>query len=145
MEVNLESGHPAEFSANGSHGVWAQEGKHTYLHILTVHLDDFCSRGSAWDTWQNLEILKTGPWDSAPAEAAWVDFRGDWGNQQKIVGFPPSSPSPSHPVTCSLLLPPTLPQGCELEPLFGECGLVGGPSGPHKYFNHDMVQPPTCA
>ena len=26
----------------------------------------------------------------------------------------------------------------------GECGVVGGPSGPHKYFQHDMEQPPFC-
>ena len=25
-QVSLEAGHPAVFSANGSHGVWAQEG-----------------------------------------------------------------------------------------------------------------------
>ncbi len=35
-------------------------------------------------------------------------------------------------------------QGCELEPLFGECGLGGGPTGPFKYFQHDFPQPPTC-
>jgi len=118
QEVSLEAGHPAVFSANGSHGVWAQEGKHTYLHILTVHLDDFCGRGTAWDTWKNLEFIETGDWDSFPADLSWVDFRGDWGNQLKM--------------------------GCQLEPLFGECGVVGGPSGPHKYFQHDMEQPPFC-
>ena len=29
-------------------------GTHNYLHILTVHLDDICGRGTAWDTWNNL-------------------------------------------------------------------------------------------
>ena len=29
-------------------------GKHTYLHILTVHLDDWCDRGQPWDTWDFL-------------------------------------------------------------------------------------------
>ena len=28
--------------------------------------------------------------------------------------------------------------------ILGECGVVGGPSGPHKYFQHDMEQPPSC-
>jgi len=116
--VYLEEGHPAVFSANGSHGMWAQEGTHTYLHILTVHLDDICDRGEAWRTWQNLEIHETGDWDSFIGNDSWVNFRGRWGNIQKL--------------------------GCELEPLFGECGLGGGPSGPHKYFQHDFPQPPTC-
>ena len=26
LQVSLENGHPAVFSANGSHGVWAEEG-----------------------------------------------------------------------------------------------------------------------
>ena len=29
-------------------------GKHNYLHILTIHLDDFCEKGEAWNSWQNL-------------------------------------------------------------------------------------------
>eukprot|EP00092_Neocalanus_flemingeri_P017694 GFUD01019140.1.p1 GENE.GFUD01019140.1~~GFUD01019140.1.p1 ORF type:complete len:354 (+),score=85.06 GFUD01019140.1:245-1306(+) len=118
QELLLEEGHPAVFSANGSHGVWAEEGKHTYLHILTVHLDDWCSRGQAWDTWNYLEIYETGEWDSFSGNETWVDFRGDWGNVEKM--------------------------GCEFEPIVGECGLVGGPSGPHKYFQHDFPQPPPC-
>jgi len=117
-ELFLEEGHPAVFSANGSHGVWAQEGKHTYLHILTVHLDDFCAKGTAWDTWNNLEIYETGDWDSFTGSKSWVGFRGVWGNTKKM--------------------------GCELEPIIGECGIVGGPSGPHKYFQHNFVQPPSC-
>ena len=36
-------------------------------------------------------------------------------------------------------------QGCELEPIFGQCGLTGGPSGPFKYFQHDFPQPPFCS
>ena len=99
-----------------------KKGKHTYLHILTVHLDDFCGRGTAWDTWKNLghphhdyppsssssssssswpsslspplldrsfttEFIETGDWDSFPADLSWVDFRGDWGNQLKMVSI----------------------------------------------------------
>jgi len=113
-----ETGHPVVFSANGSHGVWAGAGKHTYLHILTVHLDDWCEEGVSWDTWNNLEIIETGDWDSFTGNDTWVGFRGDWGNVEKM--------------------------NCEFEPLVGECGLVGGPTGPHKYFTHDFQQPPQC-
>ena len=31
------------------------------------------------------EILETGDWDSFPENLSWVDFRGDWGNQKKMV------------------------------------------------------------
>ena len=33
-QVSLEAGHPAVFSANGSHGVWAQEGINFFLKVL---------------------------------------------------------------------------------------------------------------
>ncbi len=29
-------------------------GKHTYLQIFTVHLDDFTDKGTLWKTWENL-------------------------------------------------------------------------------------------
>jgi hypothetical protein len=29
-------------------------GKHTYLQILTVHLDDYTDKGTMWKTWENL-------------------------------------------------------------------------------------------
>ena len=45
---------PDPGSANGSHGVWAGPGRHTYLHILTVHLEDECEAGKPWQTWDNL-------------------------------------------------------------------------------------------
>ncbi|XP_023337870.1 putative vacuolar protein sorting-associated protein TDA6 [Eurytemora carolleeae] len=116
--LDLEEGRPAVFSANGSHGVWAQPGKHTYLHILTVHLDDFCDKGVSWKSWENLKIYETGPLDQYTGEDSWINFKGRWGNIKKL--------------------------GCGLEPLIGECGLVGGPTGPHKYFKHDFQQPPAC-
>jgi len=118
-ELFLEDGHPTVFSANGSHGVWAQEGKHTYLHILTVHLDDMCAKGQAWDTWNNLEIIETrDEADSYEGAQTWVDFRGRWGNAKKM--------------------------SCEFEPIVGECGVTGGPTGPRKYFQHNFEQPPQC-
>ena len=33
---------------------YINSGKFTYLHILTVHLDDYTERGVQWQTWNNL-------------------------------------------------------------------------------------------
>ena len=33
-QVSLEAGHPAVFSANGSHGVWAQDGINFFLKMF---------------------------------------------------------------------------------------------------------------
>ena len=32
-------------------------------------------------------MLETGPWDGFTGEDAWVGFRGDWGNQKKMVNI----------------------------------------------------------
>lgn len=115
----LEEGRPSVFCANGSHGMWAMEGKHTYLQILTVHLDDYTDKGTLWKTWENLKIYETRDLDSFTGPDSWINFRGSWGNIKKM--------------------------GCELEPIFGQCGMTGGPSGPFKYFQHDFPQPPFCS
>jgi len=114
--LDLVGGRPEIFSANGSHGVWSQPGKHTYVHILTVHLDDYTERGENWNTWEHLKIYETGDLASFTGNDSWINFGGLWGNTHKLE--------------------------CELDPLIGECGLVGGPLGPQKYFNHDFEQPP---
>jgi len=116
--LDLEDGRIAVFSANGSHGTWAQPGKHTYLHILTVHLDDFTERGSRWNTWQNINIYEMGNTFTG-TNSSWLEFQGRWGNTHKLE--------------------------CDLEPLFGECGLVSGPGGPSGWkSDHDFEQPPVC-
>ena len=82
--------------------------------------------------------METGNWDSFPSELSWVDFRGDWGNQQKMVVNDNDDDNDEKETTITMtkimirrrLTPskngkltflsyyPT--QGCELEPLFGE-------------------------
>jgi hypothetical protein len=64
-------------------------GKHNYL-TLVIHLDDYCERGTAWKTWENLVFLDADiPTQDYPEELSWADFQGDWGNQQKLVIIPP--------------------------------------------------------
>ena len=55
-----------------------------------IHLDDYCERGTAWRTWQNLVFLDADfPTEHYPEELSWADFQGDWGNQQQLViGIP---------------------------------------------------------
>jgi len=116
--LDLEDGRIAVFSANGSHGTWAQPGKFTYLNILTVHLDDFTERGVQWNTWQNLVINDVvDDLNIFTDDKSWINFRGPWGNTFKLE--------------------------CDLDPIVGECGLVGGPTGPYKYFGGNFP-PPDC-
>ena len=74
------------------------------------------------------EILETGDWDSFPENLSWVDFRGDWGNQKKMVydyikdDWNDNDHIEENENKMSFLIPwhHPLSQGCELEPLFGE-------------------------
>jgi hypothetical protein len=46
----VEGTHPVAHVAWGSHGNWKDEGAHLYDEIV-CELHDYCSRGTAWDTW----------------------------------------------------------------------------------------------
>jgi hypothetical protein len=60
-------------------------GKHNYL-TLVIHLDDYCERGTAWKTWENLVFLDASlPTEDYEDEMAWADFQGSWGNMQTLV------------------------------------------------------------
>jgi hypothetical protein len=60
-------------------------GKHNYL-TLVIHLDDYCERGTAWKTWENLVFLDASlPTEDFEDEMTWADFQGSWGNMQTLV------------------------------------------------------------
>ena len=60
-------------------------GKHNYL-TLVIHLDDFCERGTAWRTWNNIQFLDAEvPTEDYEGELAWADYRGSWGNMKELV------------------------------------------------------------
>ena len=117
--VLVEGTHPEAFVANGSHGLWGQEGKWTYINILTVHLDDYTARGFPWRIWERPQWIDM---DDDPnlyngTSLQWWNFEGKWGNIEKL--------------------------DCELEPLIGECGLNGAPGGPGKWHG-SFDKPPVC-
>ncbi len=58
-------------------------GKHNFLTFF-IHLDDYCERGDAWKTWENMVFLDANMADSDfSGEFSWVDFQGRWGNTKK--------------------------------------------------------------
>jgi len=109
--LHLSGTHPVMFSANGSHGLWATPGKHTFSSF--PRLADFTDAGIAWNTWENLVII---PWNDTPfpyvGELGWLNFRGRWGNTKN---------------------------GCDLEPISGECRMNNGPFYPE---GPDDMPPP---
>lgn len=96
----VEGFHAELFSANGSHGLWSQQGTHEYVHF-PIHLDDETDRGLPWRTWQLLEVVEYDPDTQYDGELHYLGYRGRWGN---------------------------LERGCEVEVVSGECVLSSGPS-----------------
>ncbi|XP_071519929.1 uncharacterized protein [Panulirus ornatus] len=98
--VEVVDGQHAElFSANGSHGLWSQEGTHEYVHF-PVYLQDQAARGYAWRTWNFLEVVNYDPDTEYEGDRHYLNYRGRWGN---------------------------LRRGCEVQPVSGECVLDDGP------------------
>ena len=59
----IDATHPVAYTALGSHGMWSTEGKHIYVNAFVVKLTDECSRGTAWNLWEN-NALETYSYDS---------------------------------------------------------------------------------
>lgn len=101
----VDGTHPIVYSANGSHGVYPKPGKYQYRKLPNGgELADYTSKGRAWRSWKNLDVVLFKPNKVYTGKDAWMNFKGSWGNPK---------------------------QGCDIyERLSGECQLNGGPSGP---------------
>lgn len=103
IDIAYSGTHVEMFSAKGSHGLYPDAGRHIYRYIGNGDfLADDTSAGTAWDTWDNLEVFDWQPIGEYALD--WLNFDGRWGNAK---------------------------DGCEIvEAISGECMLNGGPSGP---------------
>ncbi len=83
----VEGNHPELFSANGSHGTWGAEGRWTYFELLFVRLYEECDRGFPISGWENPTYIDRNidesEFDGTPLQ--WVNFQGDFGNQERLV------------------------------------------------------------
>ncbi|WP_203557863.1 hypothetical protein [Streptomyces sp. S4.7] len=82
-ELNPRDGHPAVYSALGSHGSYSTEGFHRVSHTFDRTSDE----GAEWRTWDNVRPVDREPW--------W-GYTGWWGAQQHVNGFNgPMGPYPN--------------------------------------------------
>ena len=56
--------HPIVYSAEGSHGTYFTEGKHTYKDFNLVALTDYTDKGAPWHTWKKMEIVFPKDWNT---------------------------------------------------------------------------------
>jgi len=53
--VITSDNHPVLFSAEGSHGLWATPGKHSFVRVPRLY--DINGFGQPWQTWKNVEVI----------------------------------------------------------------------------------------
>ncbi|NVJ27209.1 Vps62-related protein [Myxococcus sp. AM011] len=96
---------PELFSAQGSHGVYADAARHIYQNLPNGDfLADDTGRGIAWDTWSALVPFDWRTPGTFTGSLSWLNRTERWGNPKS---------------------------GCEVsEPIAGECILNDGPTGP---------------
>lgn len=61
-DAEKEETHPVVYISKGSHGMWKQEGDNAYFDIGIFKLVDECSKGTAWNSWEN-DTLETYTFD----------------------------------------------------------------------------------
>lgn len=61
-DAEKEGTHPVVYISKGSHGMWKQEGDNAYFDIGVFKLVDECSKGTAWNSWEN-DTLETYTFD----------------------------------------------------------------------------------
>jgi len=126
--ATINNTHPVVFSAWGSHGVWLTAGRHKYGEAFGEDLTDWTSEGTAWDTWNYLEVfeydynVKQGQGLGGSTWPLWMsdDFTnpGDCGDR-------------SNPACGPIYRWGNMEDGCESIPFVGTyCRLENGPTGP---------------
>lgn len=102
--------HAIVYSAEGSHGIWPNTGNHKYQKIPVTGqwLEDKCSSGTSWHTWNKLKPVRYDPNGRYRGEFTFLGFQGHWGNRKR---------------------------GCSgfIEEIIKTCILNGGPRGPSRF------------
>jgi hypothetical protein len=84
----LAGGHPEVYSARGSHGLYAEEGRHYYKFLPNGDaLADDTQRGMAWDTWNNVVTFQPQAAGTYNGSLAWMNYLGYWGNPAADCGL----------------------------------------------------------
>ena len=80
--------HAIVYSAKGSHGIWPNSGKHKYkkIQVTGQWLQDECSSGTSWHTWNKLKPVRYDPNGRYKGEFKFMGFQGHWGNKKRGCG-----------------------------------------------------------
>jgi len=111
--LDMYSGtHAIVYSAKGSHGIWPNSGKHKYkkVPITGQWLQDECSSGTSWHTWNKLKPVQYDPNGRYRGEFKFLGFQGHWGNRKRGCG-----------------------RWDIIEKILGTCMLGDGPGGPSRF------------
>lgn len=103
--LQLSEGRPTIYAADGSHGLYADTGRHSYQSLANGDdLADYTDPGMLWDTGSTVIPFEWQASNTYTAPLDWLNITSRWGNPK---------------------------EGCELvESVTGECVLNDGPVAP---------------
>lgn len=111
--------HPIVYAGDGSHGLWPTAGKHPYKDIVVAVLKDYCSEGTAWDTWNDVVPFDYATQTNLSTGDAWPNWLSK--------AFSVAGPDPSNPASAAIYRWGNPAQGTKM---FGQYPLEIGPEGP---------------
>jgi hypothetical protein len=115
--LQLSEGRPTVYAADGSHGLYADAGRHAYESLANGdELVDYTDAGMLWDTGSTVIPFEWQASNTYTGSLDWLNITSRWGNPK---------------------------EGCEFsEDLAGECVLNDGPTAP---MNKGFSEPSSLA
>jgi len=117
--AKINDTHPVVYSALESHGVWLTPGRHKYGEALGADLVDWTSEGTAWDTWNNVEVFDYNA-NQGLGSSTWPLWMSD------DFANPGTCGDPSNPACGPIYRWGNPERWCGV----GYCELTTGPTGP---------------
>jgi hypothetical protein len=76
------------YAAKGSHGLYAESGKHVYQNLPNGdYLADYTGDGVAWDTWKTVVPFEWQPTGTYTGALSFLNIQSRWGNPKSGCGF----------------------------------------------------------
>jgi len=104
-DLSIDDFHSFVYAAKGSHGLYADTGRHIYQNLDNGdYLADYTGQGAQWDTWNTVVPFEWQSTGSYAGPLSFLNITSRWGNRKSGCGF--------------------------WEDLSGECILNDGPQAP---------------
>ncbi|WP_437317548.1 Vps62-related protein [Sorangium sp. So ce385] len=86
--LGIDGWHAETYSAKGSHGLYAEAGKHVYKDLPNGdYLADYTGNGVEWHTWNTVVPFEWQPMGSYAGALSFLNRTSRWGNRKSGCAF----------------------------------------------------------